>query len=286
MGASLQLKISESESWDIEEIIEHARLPVSLHIAGRVFATMAESSSTLEDVADIIVTDVSLSAKLLKIANSPLFMGGAVGTVSEALVYIGMDDVASLIAGTEVINAFEEIPMHSNPYSFWHQNLFAATTGKVLAQHFSLPEAKLFTGALLRGIGELTLCSLAPQAVDEIADIRMNTGRALHTIEEEVIGINHAQISTAILEYWKFPESLIKPIENYLDPQQSPQYKVEAAIINMANYLKNKHFNIPQPPLANHLIYDDAEKSLELLEQLIPEIGELNQGAIKMVMND
>lgn len=269
---------------NLNELAERARLPMSLNVAGRIFTVLDAPSSTLDDIADIIITDAGLSAKVLKIANSPLFMGGGVETVTEALVYVGMDDVVSLVAASEIVRAFEDIPFHDNPYRFWHENLYAATAGQVLARHVCLPEGRLFTVSLLRGVGELIIRACMPEQAKVITQRQMHSGEALDAIEMDVLGFNHAELAAALLQRWQMPNSLVLPIRHYLNPENSVEYKLEAAVVNMANYLKNEYFDVQQPELSNSLLYEDSTDNLQQIEELKPEIERLNKEATKLVM--
>ena len=283
MGTVVKLNNSFPED-QLAQLIEGARLPMSLNVAGRIFTELDSPSSTLDDIADIIRTDVGLSAKVLKIANSPLFMGGGVTTVTEALVYVGLDDVISLVTASEIIRAFEDIPFHDNPYRFWYENLYAATAGQVLARHMCLPEGRVFSASLLRGIGELVIRSCLPQQAKMIAQQQKQTGSALHVIEYQVLGFHHGELAAALMEKWKLPDSLVLPVRYYISPEQTNDYRLEASIVHLANYAKNEYYAVEQPPLQNNLLHGKADDNLKLLEQLGPEIDRLNVEAAKLVM--
>jgi HD-like signal output (HDOD) protein len=283
MGTNVTLR-DEAPGYDLDDLVGRARLPMSLNVAGRIFMELDSPSSSLDDIAEIIVTDVGLSARVLKIANSPLFMGGGIDTVAEALVYVGLDDVVSLVAASEIVRAFEDIPFHDNPYRFWYENLYAATAGQVLARHVCLPEGRLFTACLLRGVGELIIRACLPEAAEKITQAVVQTGVVLHRVEKDILGFNHAELGAALLDRWQLPPSLVTPVRCYIDPQGTQDYHLEAAIVNLANFLKNEYYEITQPELQNNLLHDDIEKSRELIDGLKPEIERLNADAIKLVM--
>ncbi|MBN1379257.1 MAG: HDOD domain-containing protein [Gammaproteobacteria bacterium] len=283
MGSVVRLAFSLPDN-DLDHLLERARIPMSLNVAGRIFAELDSPSSTLDDIADIIRTDVGLSSKILRIANSPLFMGGGVTTVTEALVYVGLDDVVSLVAASEIVRDFEDIPFHDNPYRFWYENLYAANAGQVLARHVCLPEGRLFTACMLRSIGELVIRVGLPKEAKVIAQRQIQSGDALHIIEQQVLGFHHADLGSALLEKWHMPNSLVLPIRHYINPQETEEFRLEASVVHMANFLKNEYYGVQQPPLQNNLLREDAEENLRQLEQLKPEIDRLNDEAAKLVM--
>lgn len=276
--------LSEHIELNIEQLVKEARLPTSLHVSSRIAAAVESNLCSLEDIGTILETDIGLSAKVLRIANSPLFMGGGVDTVRSALVYVGIGDIVALVTASEVLAAFEDAPIHDNPYEFWHQNLFAGTAAQVIARHICLPEGRLFTVGLLRGVGELVIRAALPEQAQKILLIQRKAGVGLHEVEQEVLGFDHAQLGAAILKHWGLPETLVSPIENYLNPYAAKEYRVEAAVVNLANYLKNQQYQIPQPPLQNDLIHAEQEDNISLIEDLTPEINRLNSESAKLIM--
>ena len=274
----------KNAGYSIDELVQDARLPSTLHVSSRIAAAVESNYCSLEDIGTILETDIGLSAKVLRIANSPLFMGGGVDTVRSALMYVGLGDIVALVAASEVMGAFEDAPTHENPYEFWYQNLFAATTAQVIARHICLPEGRLFTVGLLRGIGELAIRAALPEEAKKIKLIQCKTKLGLHEIEKEILGFDHAELGAVLLEKWGLPRTLVSPIEFYLNPYIAKEYRVEAAVVNLANYLKNEQYQIPQPPLQNNLIHAKHEQNMSIIEELAPEINRLNSESAKLVM--
>ena len=268
----------------LDNLVERARLPTSLHVAGRIAAAVESHHCTLEDIAAILETDIGLSAKVLRIANSPLFMGGGIETVKDALMYVGMGDIVALVAASEVMGAFEDAPLHDNPYQFWHENLFAAVAAQVIARHMQISEGKMYTVGLLRGVGELVIRAAMPAEAREIKVLQYKTKRALHNIEEELLGFHHAEVGAALLRGWRLPETIVIPIENYINPYLSSKHQKEAAILNLACFMKNEEYDIPQPPLINDLIRNEFGQRHEFLSDVGPEVTRLNRDSAKLVM--
>ena len=270
--------------YSLEEIVESARLPAALAVAARITAAAESPNTSMDDIATILETDIALSTKVLRIANSPLFMGGGIDTVKNALVYVGLGDVVALVSASEVMGAFEDIPLHDNPYQFWYENLYAATAAQVIARHVCLSEGRLFTAGLLRGVGELAIRAALPKAAAEVLRRQHASGEALHKIEQDILGFHHADLGAALLEHWQLPRTLVCPVRNYIDPAEAGEYRVEAAVVHLANYIKNSHYEVAQPPLRDRLLHSNAAEDLQLIEQLQAEIDRLCEDAAKLIM--
>ena len=115
--------------------------------------------------------------------------------IKDALIYVGLEDITSLIMGSEVIMAFEDIPYHDNPHRFWYENMFAAISAQVIARHKALPEGRLFTAALLRGVSELIICCIVPSMIQDITKERYKTSDPLFEVEDRMLNYNYVNLA-------------------------------------------------------------------------------------------
>lgn len=65
------------------------------------------------------------------------------------------------------------------------------------------------TAALLHDVGKLVIAeSLAPSVIEFMVSTAEQSNRALHDVEGEILGANHAEIGGAVLRGWGFPMSV------------------------------------------------------------------------------
>ncbi len=275
---------------DINSFIEEARLPDSLKLVEQLSAFLECPEDSLREITNALEQDAGLCMRTLRIANSPIFMGGGIDSVQQAINFVGADDIISLVMAADIIQAFEDAPLHDNPYYFWHRNIYCATAASVMAEHFCLPAGRLFTIGLLRGVGELLIQCYFPEKAKIIALISEKTCASRHQIEKNIIGYHHAELSAALLSYWQMPATITQPIQHYVNPTACYEFYFEAAILYYANYLTNEHFDIAQPSLVDQHIHQDIQGHYQdnytdtMLHNWLPQINGLTNDSRHLVM--
>ena len=81
-----------------EKILTAAKsLPVAPQIMARLHKMLLDSNSGLPEIATLLKRDVSLTTRIIRIANSPAYKGGGLGTIEEALQRVGFGEVVALL---------------------------------------------------------------------------------------------------------------------------------------------------------------------------------------------
>ena len=141
----------------------------------------------------------------------------------------------------------------------------------------------MFTLGLLRGVGVFAIRAALPNEANAVLNRQLHTGEHLHEIEHSILGFSHAELSGKLLHNWQLPAPLVQPVKNYINPHLAGEYRVEAAVIYIANYMKNERFDVPQPPLKDNLLHPLAVQDLELIHELLPEAIRLSGDAGKLI---
>jgi putative nucleotidyltransferase with HDIG domain len=235
-----ELKMSEDDLTP-EGLVATIKDLVTLpEVAMRITRMVNDPQSSAEDIAREISNDAALTARLLRVANSPLFgTSGKISSVSRAIAVIGLRQVRDLTVGLTAIRAFDGIPSELVAMeSFWrHSMLCAVASGHIAAcgdgSHGETP----FVAGLLHDIGKLVLYSRVPDAarralllsVDSVED------RDLYSCERQIIGFDHGAVGAALAKNWKLPPSLQACIEYHHEPERAKVHLVEVAIVHIAN---------------------------------------------------
>ena len=128
------------DSVDVRQFIEGFKgLPTLPAVAIKLIDLTGRDDATLADIAELIKSDQSLSAKVLQIANSTHF--GAprrINTIDQATSRLGLDWVRSLALGLSVFERFE--PHSSDGFSlveFWRHSLTCGIASELLARRLA-----------------------------------------------------------------------------------------------------------------------------------------------------
>ncbi len=259
---------------NLSELIEGAKLPASIDVVTKLQQSIASGIESAADFAAKLQTDASLSARVLKIANSAYYNRNSVDSIEEAVVLIGENDLTALVISSEIIAAFETDNHRINMEDFWSENIFAAISAKIIARRTGKDKATLFTASLLRRTGQLVIYRSVPEMADKILTAHKNNPeQLLHTVEKSVLGFNHAEVSATLLRKWEIPESVTTPIEHYLSPDQlNGNYRKDAAILHLSHQHAQKKFEHPEPEWIDPAWF---KSTLEIPpEALLAEAGE------------
>ena len=84
-------------------------LPTLPGVASRILEVTSDSESGARELADIVINDQSLSAKVLHLANSAFFgFSRPITTIPQSVVVLGFDEVKSLALGASVFETLSQ----------------------------------------------------------------------------------------------------------------------------------------------------------------------------------
>ena len=199
-------------------------------------------NTTIQDISDIVKTDPSLVANVLKVVNSPYYgIRNKVDTISRAISIIGMDDLYNIITSVVAVNSFSKIATDLvKPSTFWRHSFCTAILARKLAKKCNvLHTERLYVVGLLHDIGNLILYSKFPEESEKI--IRESDGdeEVHYRLEKEMLGYTHADIGAELLSQWGLPDILTSTIRQHHEPCADENIVLDACIIHLANSLSN-----------------------------------------------
>jgi putative nucleotidyltransferase with HDIG domain len=194
--------------------------------------------SSIADIAKIISEDQGLTARILKLANSPLFgYFSKIETITQAVTIIGVFQVRDLALALSVMDVFAGIPESMvNMEQFWRHSLATGLAARHLAT--SQREASLerfFVAGILHDVGRLVMYISLPELCLELLDRCRSTGELLHRAERERFGFDHAEVGGALLRRWKIPPRVAEPVERHHNCGKAEQYPRETSILHFAD---------------------------------------------------
>ncbi|MEE4296486.1 MAG: GGDEF domain-containing protein [Wenzhouxiangella sp.] len=196
------------------------RLPTPDGVAVAIMEAWEKEDTTVQQLARLVQTDPALSGRVLKLANSAAQGRRPVASIPEAIVRIGMQTVGQLavafsLIGKEVNTACPAF----DHQKYWSRCLLMAVLSRQLGTATRLaPPDDLFACGLLGRIGVLALVSVYPEAYNEILD---NSESDLIAQEKETFGVDHNEVSEAMMLNFSVPRALAEPARFHEQPDQS-----------------------------------------------------------------
>jgi HD-like signal output (HDOD) protein len=208
------------------------KLPALPEVTQKVRAIAADPESSVEELAAEILNDAALTARLIRVANSPLLRGRQeVRTLPQAITRLGFYYVRDLVTAFALEHAYvartaavRQLQQHIARYS-----RDVAAVSQVLARHCSeLPPEQALVAGLLHFIGALPLLA----AVDEAQIGHFEATEAMAMIER-----HHGEVGAALLRHWHFPEDIACVPESYQASADEEEALRLADIVAVASLL-------------------------------------------------
>ena len=157
----------------------------------RVRDVLDNPESTMEDLANALKIDQAISARLLKIVNSPLYgFPKQIDSISRAVSLLGMQSVSDLVASTTIGQTFTGMTANlMNLPAFWRKSVLCALlAGKIVKASGIEESERFFVEGLLPDIGHLVLYQTIPQRAQSALVEAGYLGTPLAEVERSNIG--------------------------------------------------------------------------------------------------
>ncbi len=261
----------------VKESIELISLP---DVYVRLRDVMASPRSSMADIAEVIVHDPAITARLLKLVNSPFFgLAYKVDTMTRAINLLGTQQVHDLVLATVVVDSFSGfITDYLNIYDFWFKGVYCAVTARLLAYHCDAIEdtERPFISGLLHNIGHLVSYQIIPEETLSAQEMAIENDIELYKAERKVLGFDYAQVGAELMRVWSLPESLQEITEFHVEPEKASDYKLETSILHIAAAIThNALAEIPVTPEAlviNPACWAITGFSIEEMEDIKKEV--------------
>lgn len=190
--------------------MEHKRgfSSLSSHVSEVLEITSNDSLAPASRLVNILGKDVTLSQRVLTLANSAYYGNAEITALPRAIVLLGLDQVRMCITSALLNNDFEagsEI-LRATLTSSFHSAIFA----KAIAPLFGVRNrADAFTGALFHNLGRLLTIHYFEdefQTIRERAE-RLNSDEL--TESRVVLGIAYHELARGVAKRWNFSPGIV-----------------------------------------------------------------------------
>jgi len=199
-----------------DEIIKRAGdLKVLPFVARKLLETLGDERATIADLGEIIEKDQTISARVLKIANSALYgLRHEVKSINQAILLLGFKTIRSIVISASTKFLYKKFGMKEK--IIWEHSIGAGIGAKIISRGMgSDVEEIAFVGGLMHDLGKVVLNNETPNEFSEVIMDIYNNGVDSISAEENVYGYNHTDIGAGVAEKWGFPDVLVRIIKNH-----------------------------------------------------------------------
>ena len=183
-------------------------LPTLPEVALKIREAVESDNSSAQQIAETLTQDASLSARLIQVANSPLYRSrNPIDDLQMAVTRLGIRMVKDLVislAMKQIFQATSDV-LDTHFRNVWNTAVEVAAICRMMATTVPgiNPEQALLAG-LIHNIGALPILVMAEDD-DELFDDSDALGDIINTLQ--------GRVGVLILRHWNFPESMIEVVK-------------------------------------------------------------------------
>ena len=212
---------SQNDLTDLAKKI--GKLPTLPGVAIKILQAMQRETPNIAEISEVISADGPLSAKVLRVVNSPFYgLSKKITSVHQAIVYLGLNAVKNLALSFSLLRGFAPKRKGAFDYvQFSKDSLVGAVAAKSLTEKINRRhgENAFFLG-LLQNIGMLIMVESMPDEYEKVIGEAGSIGRPLHEIEKNLLGINHMEVGEFVTHSWGLPATFNVPIGFHHCPER------------------------------------------------------------------
>ncbi|MEI6107969.1 MAG: HDOD domain-containing protein [Opitutae bacterium] len=241
-------------------------------------------SSSVADLVAVIRVERALAARIVRIANSPIYsLGSPCESIEESVQRLGFSEVhrlALIVAGCESLS--HPLPTYAiNAQELWHETIACAVAAEHLARLTGEDERLAYTTGLMHSVGMIVVNSWV-QSIAPGTVLAYETATEEWTqAERDFLGYDQADAGAALLRFWNFPAAVVEAVRCQYACQCATSHPRLAAILAAARWLRTlvaapAGVLIPPP---EKLLLLTLNLSEQQLRDCTPEVDSLIQDA-------
>jgi HD-like signal output (HDOD) protein len=203
------------------------QLPSLPSIYTQLVEKMRDPECGIDDVAELVARDISLTARVLKLVNSAFFgLRQQVASLNEAVNYLGLDTLKALVLSINAFTQFEKKSLGGlSLESLWNHSLLTAACARLIAE-METGNARMvdetFVAAMLHDTGKLVLAAnFGAEYAAAMASAGTAPGAGL-AAEEATFSATHADVGAYLFSLWGLPGVIVDAVAWHHDPMGSP----------------------------------------------------------------
>ena len=273
----------------LDDVIRQIKdLPTLPTVAQEMLSNLDDDNTSLDVICEKVALDQSLTAKMLRLANSSYYGANSkVVTLQQAVALLGLQNVKELILMASIESSF---PTSNCPNfdatAFWRHSIATAICAEMISRTLKMKHDFAFTAGLLHDIGRLVLVTRFPTDYQQVLTYRDQEDCSLLDAERAMMGIDHIVVGWLLAKEWEFSDAIQDAIRGHHQPDDKNLNSI-ASLIHVANSivhaldLSKTEYDLV-PPISQHAwdtlglseaeylsIFRETELRFDALSQII-----------------
>jgi HD-like signal output (HDOD) protein/CheY-like chemotaxis protein len=227
-------------------------LPAMPQIYYALLSVLENPDSSYTDVVDILTKDAAISAKIIQMANSPLFRentgGQAVIDLLQAINLLGTERVKAAVLSHQLFESYKSIPDFFGSQSLTHHRWETANSSYEIARQMDLKEDQVrdaYVAGLMHDMGRLILMDNFATIYRVVCQRALSENRPLTPIETDAFKMSQADVIGFLASLWGMRDRIVHAITFQERPWDAPN--PDATQTATAVYLAHVKANMLHP---------------------------------------
>lgn len=212
-------------------------LPTIPIVATKVLELVDKPEIEINDVAELILSDQVMAARVIKMVNSPVYKPQhEIRSVKRALVHLGFHRIREIALTCSFMEAFDGKDGVFNIRTFWEHSFGVGVIARIIAQRVRYPDPeKAYILGVVHDIGEVFLSYYMKEEFQAIVDRINGTTMTFIEAEKEMLGTTHCEIGVCLGQNWNFPPDYCDTILFHHEPLLATVDPTLTAIVSLAD---------------------------------------------------
>jgi putative nucleotidyltransferase with HDIG domain len=218
-------------------------LPAIPVVVQQVVALLDNPDSNPDKVADLILSDQVLAARVLRVVNSPLFRAANdIKSVKRALMHIGFKAIREMILTKYFVDAFKDRDQPFDIKVFWlHSFNVGAVSRRIAAMAGYRDLEKAYLAGIVHDIGKVFMGHYLRKEYGEMLAGINNTHYRAYEGEHEFFGTTHSEVGLCLAQKWHFPPDYCDTISYHHTSDRATEDPMLTAIVSLSDFFCLTH---------------------------------------------
>lgn len=216
-------------------------LPSLPEVVCRLRKVLQNPNVTFEDVAAVANQDPAMAARLLQVANSPIYAGHKrAKNLKDAVARLGLGEVVNILQAVAMKSLFQSANPRINEIleQLWVHSICTAYANEIVANMLEMPNSQdFFMMGLLHDIGKLLILHLVRQG--EESD-RWKEGEITDAILKPFFAMRHQDLGARLLENWQYPKTFLEVVRLHDDEKNFYRQQEPIIVTYFTNLITRK----------------------------------------------
>jgi HD-like signal output (HDOD) protein/ActR/RegA family two-component response regulator len=221
-------------------------LPSFPSIYLQIISELNSEDPSIETIADLVIQDPALTAKMLQVANSAAFgVAQKVSNPFDAVQLIGLNTIRTIALSAHVFRDFENTSAQKfSAQQVWDDALRCSRITRLIMRLEKIDETETedaCTAAMLRNVGKLMLAKSLPREFEQTLALATEQNLTLPEASQKILGAAHPGVAAYLFGLWGLATPMVEAVAFHLQPSESETRTFSPlAVVHVAHVLTNE----------------------------------------------